>query len=222
MPALRFFLSKTTLTFTHGWLRRRLILTGLTQVAITTESKSVSLGWRRFETFPKEVVFFPSEYALKIHSWMVSSELIITPSRLKWYPQRNQNLSLELYQCRFETCRRRRVFLSEHGGLEAWRFVHWWFPWRSILTGPNQVVSTTEWKSVLLEMRKFKTCRWRAFFFSIGTHSTFSHGWIHWTFLSTSLSQAVITTESKSVSLRSGAQARNLLRASCFSNQDMP
>jgi hypothetical protein len=55
---LGFCLSKTTLTFTHGWFRRRLILTGLTQVVITTESKSVSLGWRRFETLPKDIVFF--------------------------------------------------------------------------------------------------------------------------------------------------------------------
>jgi hypothetical protein len=47
----------STLTFTHGWFRRRLILTGLTQVVITTESKSVSLEWRRFETFLQEVVF---------------------------------------------------------------------------------------------------------------------------------------------------------------------
>jgi len=46
--------------------------------------------------------------------------------------------------------------------------------------------------------------------------STFRHGWIYRTFLSISLSQAVISTESKSVPLRSGAQARNLLRASGF------
>jgi hypothetical protein len=61
-----FCLSKTTLTFTHGWFRRSLILTGLTRVVIITESKSVSLGWRRFETLPKDIVFFSSEYTLTV------------------------------------------------------------------------------------------------------------------------------------------------------------
>jgi len=57
MLAIRFFLSITTLGFTRGWFRRRLILNGLTQVVITTEWKSVALGWRRFETFPQQAVF---------------------------------------------------------------------------------------------------------------------------------------------------------------------
>jgi hypothetical protein len=57
MLAIRFFLSITTLGSTRGWFRRRLILTDLTQVVITTELKSVSLGWRRFETFPQPAIF---------------------------------------------------------------------------------------------------------------------------------------------------------------------
>jgi len=53
------------------------------------------------------------------------------------------------------------ALLPEHGGT----FIHRWLPPRSILTGLSQVVSTTEWKSVPLGMRKFKTCRQRAFFY---------------------------------------------------------
>jgi hypothetical protein len=67
---------------------------------------------------PKDIVFFSSEYTLTVtHGWFPLN-LITTSSWLKWYPQQNQNLSLELYQCRFETCRRQRVFLSGHGGLQ--------------------------------------------------------------------------------------------------------
>jgi len=97
------FLSKTTLTFTHRWFRRRLTLTGLIQVVITTEWKSISLGWNRFETFLQEVYFSSSEYALKIHSWMVSSQPHLGDhNRIKiWYTWVTQVRNLLTLSCFF-------------------------------------------------------------------------------------------------------------------------
>jgi hypothetical protein len=118
MPRIRFFLSKTILTFTHGWFCRRLILTGLTPVVITTESKSVSLRWRRFETSLQEVVF-SSKYTLKIHSWMVSSQPYLNLVLGKMVLAIEFKYLLNCTSAGSKPAGDNVSFLSEHSGLKG-------------------------------------------------------------------------------------------------------
>jgi hypothetical protein len=75
-PAQRkvLFLLEHDLTFTYEQFPQILTLTSLSQLVVRTESKSVSLGLRRFEICRRRCVF-PIGTHHVIHSWMISLEV---------------------------------------------------------------------------------------------------------------------------------------------------
>jgi hypothetical protein len=90
----------------------------LAKVVAITESKSVSLGLRRFEACQRQV-FILLEHTLSfIHGW--SHQLIMQLVLAKWLPE-SKSVSLGLR--RFETCQRQVFILLEH----TLSFIHGWF-----------------------------------------------------------------------------------------------
>jgi hypothetical protein len=124
-------------------------------VVITTESKSVSLALRRFETYRITRLFLSEQ--LGVDSWMTPSDLHAIRLGKRGYSE-SKSVSLRA------------------GSKPAGNMFVVWLPRILILTGLSKVVTTTESKSVSLCQCRLETCRTRGSF-SIGTHLD-NHSWM--------------------------------------------
>jgi hypothetical protein len=133
----------------------------LAEVVATTESKSVLLGLRRFETCQRYSKLFSLGTHLDIHQhpWTVApSQMFISTSS---WPETCFSLTAQV-----PNLRTRWLLFS----LEIHLDIHSWVISSDIHHNfvLAEVVATTESKSVSPRLRRFETCRGQ--FFSIGTH----------------------------------------------------
>jgi hypothetical protein len=132
----------------------------LAEVVTTTESKSVSLGLRRFETCRRDGNFFSLGAHLDIHPWTVApSQRFISTSS---WPETCFSLTAQV-----PNLRTRWLLFT----LEIHLDIHSWVISLEVYLNfvLAEVVATTEWKSVSLRLRRFETCRRHAFSFCWNT-----------------------------------------------------
>jgi len=119
---------------------------------------------------------------------MVSSEhhLNFVLAKMVHWPQQNLNLSLQLYQCRFETCRWQRFLFI--GTRRPLRFIHGWFPRIRSLSWLVLARWFLQQNENLCHLDAQVQNVPMTSVFLLEHTSTFSYGWIRRTFILISLS----------------------------------